>query len=94
MIRRVIPLLTRGCAPLLLAGALAGLLAGCVSVRAANGVAATIILVPIFLDDDRGRMQSGNTYSDPRWFSDPDSHPAVRPRPAAATPAPAPAPTQ
>jgi len=62
---------------------------GCVSVRISNGAAAAIFLVPIYLDDDRGRMNSGSTYSDPRWFSDPDSHPAVRPKPVAKTPPPA-----
>jgi hypothetical protein len=87
MIRRVTFILTRGCVLL----ALAGLLAGCATVRITNNVAATIFLVPIFLDDDRGRMPNGSTYSDPSWFSDPDSHPAVRPRPPSAKPAPAPA---
>lgn len=89
MIRRVASLLFR-CSLLL---AFAGALGGCASVRISNNVAATIFLVPIFLDDDRGRMTGGGSYSDPRWFSDPDSHPAVRPRPPA-KPAPAPTPAQ
>ena len=61
----------------------AGLLAGCVSVRLSNGVAATILLVPILVDDGEGRMATGGGYYDSRWFSDPDSHPAVRPKPGA-----------
>lgn len=65
---------------------LAGAMSGCVSVRISSGAAATIFLVPIFLDDERGRMNTGGSYSDPRWFSDPDSHPAVRPKPPAKTP--------
>ena len=63
-------------------------MSGC-AVQVSGGAAAAIFLVPIFTDDGRGRMDTGSSYSDPRWFSDPDSHPAVRPKPAAKTLAPA-----
>jgi len=65
---------------------LASPLAGCVAHLSTN-VSTVIFLVPIMLDDDRGRMRGGGGYTDSRWFADPDSHPAVRPKPA---PRPAP----
>jgi len=60
--------------------------AGCVSVQGARGTT-TILFVPVY-DDAHPMMNGmGNGGSDLRWFSDPDSHPAVRPRPGARPPA-------
>ena len=49
----------------------------------------TILFIPVY-DDAHPMMNGmGNSYNELRWFSDPDSHPAVRPRPAVQPAAPA-----
>jgi hypothetical protein len=50
-----------------------------ISTGAAN-VLTGVLAIPILFDDGGGRMQTSGGYSDVRWFANPDSHPAVRPK--------------
>ncbi len=60
---------------------------GCVSTQTRDRDM-TILFMPVY-DDSRPMMRGmGSGYEDLRWFSNPDSHPAVRPRPAAQPVAP------
>jgi hypothetical protein len=70
--------------PHLLVCLLAPALASCsvtipISTGAAN-VLTGVFAIPILFDDGGGRMQTSGGYSDVRWFANPDSHPAVRPK--------------
>jgi len=80
----MIPRLARALAALLLCLTAAGCM---VTVHLSSGTAAALMLVPVMVDDGAGRMNTGGGYYEARWFSDPDSHPAVRPKPAPAAPA-------
>ena len=74
----MIPRLLR---PFLLA-ALALTVSGCVQIQISSNAAAALMLIPIYTDDGgQMRNSAGTTYYNPRWYSDPDSHPAVRPPP-------------
>jgi len=70
--------------PHLLACCLAPALAGCsISIPVSAGTANVItgvFMLPILLDDGGGRMQTSGGYSDAGWFTNPGSHPAVRPK--------------
>lgn len=85
MIPRLVRLILLLCVPLLGAA--------CVQIQISSGAAATLLLIPVYLDDGGMMNRSGTTYYDTRWYTDPDSHPAVRPAPrkspeAAGAPAP------
>jgi hypothetical protein len=60
--------------------------AGCVSMQGARGTT-TILFVPVYDNAHPVMSGMGDNRSDVRWFGDPDSHPAVRPRPGARPPA-------
>lgn len=61
-----------------------GAVAACVSVQP-RGANMTILFFPVY-DIDHPMMNGagGGNRSELRWFSDPDSHPAVRPKPGVA----------
>jgi len=46
----------------------------------ASNVITGVFMLPILLDDGGGRMKTSGGYSDVGWFTNPDSHPAVRPK--------------
>jgi hypothetical protein len=54
-------------------------LGGCAQLTINGNIAATMLLIPIYLDDGGMMNRAGTTYYDSRWYADPDSHPAVRP---------------
>ena len=54
--------------------------AGCVQV-AVSGNVGYLLLIPVLMDDGGGINRTATSYTDTRWFADPDSHPAVRPAP-------------
>lgn len=74
----MIPRLSRLLLPLLLAVPASG----CVQIQIGSNAAALLMLVPLYTDDGGAmRNGAGTTYTNPRWYADPDSHPAVRPPP-------------
>jgi len=75
------------CSLVLLVLALTG--AGCVQIQIGSNAAALLMLIPVYTDDGgemRNSNGAGTTYYNPRWYADPDSHPAVRPPPRKAAP--------
>ena len=69
-----------------LAVLLIGCAAGCMSVQGSRGTT-TILFLPVYDSEHPVMNGMGDNRSDVRWFGDPDSHPAVRPRPGARPPA-------
>jgi len=61
--------------------------AGCVSTQTRDRDM-TILFMPVYDDRHPIMRGMGSSYEDLRWFSNPDSHPAVRARPAAQPVAP------
>jgi len=56
-------------------------LSGCAISIAVPANVGIVFAIPVLFDDGRGRMSTAGGYYDTQWFSDPDSHPAVRPKP-------------
>jgi hypothetical protein len=60
------------------------------NIAISNGAASVltgVMAMPILFDDGGGRMATSGGFYDTRWYSDPDSHPAVRPKPGDTGPA-------